>query len=242
MTQVTEAAWPLDSLICAATTTREGGCSKKAYESMNLADHVLDDTAAVAKNRRIFERDRCLPSSPIWLRQTHSVRVAIEQSALPDAADGLITRVQGKVCVVLTADCLPAVFAASDATEIAVAHAGWKGLSGGILQQTLERMQTSNEDISVWLGPAISQPAFEVGAEVREAFVSRSAELQQHFLRNERGRYQADLYGLARQILVSAGVRNVYGGDLCTYADKARFFSYRRDGQCGRMATYAYIR
>ena len=140
----------------------------------------------------------------------------------------------------LSADCLPVVFAAADGNEVAIAHAGWRGLCGGILEATLAAMKTAPAGLLAWLGPAISQPAFEVGAEVRRQFVDRQRGAARHFTENERGRYQADLYGLAKQRLGKAGVTAVFGGDRCTWSESREFFSYRRDGRCGRMATFVY--
>ena len=140
----------------------------------------------------------------------------------------------------LTADCLPAVFASADGAEIAVAHAGWRGLLHGVLEAALAELQAPAANVVAWLGPAISQPAFEVGDDVREQFVALDASAGQFFEPNANDRWQADLYGLARHRLALAGVRQVFGGGLCTYADADRFFSYRRDGQCGRMATFAF--
>ena len=236
-----DADWPAPSNIRAGTTLRRGGVSKNACKSLNLGEHVSDDSAAVIENRRRFAADCGLPSEPRWLHQIHSVNVANGAPLQPDpGTDAMITREANTVCAVLTADCLPLVFAATDGSEVAVAHAGWRGLCNGILEATVAGMQTSPAEILAWLGPAISQPAFEVGAEVRDRFVERQAEATMHFVANTRGRFQADLYGLARQRLSALGVGGVYGGGRCTYTEQENFFSYRRDGQCGRMATFIY--
>jgi len=236
-----DADWPAPPNIRAGTTLRRGGVSKNAFKSLNLGAHVSDDSAAVIENRRRFAAACSLPSEPRWLHQVHGVNVATGVLLQPDpGTDAMIMREANTVCAVLTADCLPVVFAATDGSEVAVAHAGWRGLSNGILEATVTGMQARPADILAWLGPAISQSAFEVGAEVRDRFVSLQADAATHFVANARGRFQADLYGLARQRLSAIGVRGVFGGDRCTYAEPEDFFSYRRDGQCGRMATFIY--
>ena len=182
-----------------------------------------------------------LPAEPRWLHQTHGTRVALDEPANPDpGTDAIISRRAHSVCAVLTADCLPVLFAASDGKEVAAAHAGWRGLCEGIIEATIERMQTKSSLLLAWLGPAISQQAFEVGPEVREQFVTSDATAADHFIENDRGRYQADLYGLARQRLKAAGVTEIHGGGRCTYSEPDTFFSYRRDGPCGRMASFVF--
>lgn len=236
-----DADWPAPSNIHAGTTLRQNGVSRGLYASLNLADHVADDAAAVAENRQRFVAACRLPAEPVWLRQKHSVNVSLEAPLeKARAADALVTCQPNTVAVVLTADCLPVVFAAANGSEVAVAHAGWRGLCGGILEITVAAMAARPADILAWLGPAIAQPAFEVGGEVRDQFMNQDAASASQFKKNARGAYQADLYGLARQRLASAGIRAVYGGQRCTYAESADFFSYRRDGQCGRMATFVY--
>lgn len=237
------ADWPAPSNVCAGTTLRQNGVSTGVYTSLNLADHVADEAETVAENRRRFVADCRLPAEPVWLRQMHSVNVVLEgPSDRHTAADALVTRQPNTVAVVLSADCLPVVFAAANGNEVAVAHAGWRGLCGGILEATVAAMAARPADILVWLGPAIAQPAFEVGGEVRDQFVSHEVAAASQFILNARGRYQADLYGLAHQRLASVGVSAVFGGERCTYAESVDFFSYRRDGQCGRMATFVYRR
>lgn len=236
-----EADWPAEASIKAGTTLRDGGMSKGAYRSLNLGANVADDPAAVIENRRRLVQACELPSAPNWLRQTHSTNVAHEEPANPDSGtDAIITRRAQSVCAVLTADCLPLLFAAVDGSEVAAAHAGWRGLCEGIIEATLNGMQTRPSMLLVWLGPAISQPAFEVGAEVREQFLASNSAAAEHFVENANGRYQADLYGLARQRLEAAGVSRIYGGGRCTFGEPDNFFSYRRGGQCGRMASFIY--
>jgi len=233
--------WPAPVNIHAGTTLRRGGVSKGVWASLNLGTHVNDDASAVAENRRRFSLECNLPAEPLWLRQTHSSNVAIAApSPMDPGTDAMVTRATNSICAVLSADCLPVLFASNSGDEIAVAHAGWKGLNDGILEATINAMNASPADVLVWLGPAISQPAFEVGAEVRDRFVAQESAAAAHFVENERGRFQADLYGLAKQWLGLLGITDVYGGDRCTYTESKDFFSYRRDGECGRMATFIY--
>ena len=180
-----------------------------------------------------------LPGRPCHLNQVHGNRVvpAGHYPAPPDA-DASTARDPGWVCVVRTADCLPVLFCADDGAEIAAAHAGWRGLAAGILEHTVAAMATGPGQLHAWIGPAITQPAFEVGAEVRAAFVDADAEAAVHFAPNRRGRWQADLPGLARQRLARLGITRVSGGTLCTFGDPDRFYSYRRDGQTGRLYSF----
>lgn len=184
------------------------------------------------------------PNEPLWLKQVHGSRVVRAGSdaftAGPPAADACVADRNGAVCVVRTADCLPILLCSRDGSEIAAAHAGWRGLAAGIAEATVAAMSSDPAELLAWLGPAISQPAFEVGAEVREAFLGHDAAAAAAFETNARGRWQADLYLLARQRLAGVGVADVYGGGLCTFADPERFFSYRRDGETGRHLSFIY--
>ena len=181
---------------------------------------------------------------PAWLRQVHGSRVVRVGSGDfvdgPPEADASVAARAGAVCVVRTADCLPILFCSRDGREIAAAHAGWRGLAAGIVEATVAALAAPAADLIAWLGPAISQPAFEVGAEVREAFVAHDPAAEAAFQPNARGRWQADLYALARQRLAAAGVGAVYGGGLCTFAEPGRFYSYRRDGETGRLVSFIY--
>ncbi len=237
------ADWPAPDNVIGGTTLRTGGVSEGEFASLNLAAHVGDDPASVAENRRRFGTQYSLPAEPVWLRQVHGAVVALGDSApsLPEA-DGIIATEANVVCAVLTADCLPILFAAADGSAIAAAHVGWRGLGAGILEETISTLAVSSEQLLAWLGPAISQPAFEVGGEVREQFVSRFDAAADCFSENSRGRWQADLYGLAVLQLRRCGVTQVFGGHHCTHAEPERFFSYRRDGRCGRMATFIFRR
>jgi len=232
------AAWPAPENIVAGTTTRVGGVSTGDFESLNLGAHVGDDPAAVAENRDRFVTMCDLPAEPDWLTQVHGTAVSIAGETNVAEADAAIARYPATVVAVLTADCLPILLCARDGEEIAAIHGGWRGLAAGVIATTLSRMATAPDRLMAWLGPAISQSAFEVGDEVRQAFVDLEAAAAECFERNAQGRWQADLYGLARLQLRQAGVHAVYGGDHCTHGDSSRFFSYRRDGECGRMASF----
>lgn len=227
--------------VVAGTTLRRGGYSRGPFESFNLGAHVGDEARAVDRNRELLREACGLPAEPLWLSQVHGTRVVDAASAagIPEA-DAAFTDRPGVVCAVLTADCLPVVLAAGDGSRVAVAHAGWRGLCEGVIEATVAAMQCAGADLVAWLGPAIAQPAFEVGGEVRERFLARDRAAAGCFAPNARGRWQADLYGLARLRLAQCGVTSVGGGDRCTFHEATDFFSYRRDGECGRMATIVY--
>lgn len=235
-----EADWPAPPDVRAGTTFRTGGVSVAPYASLNLAMHVHDDADAVRQNRERLQSDCELPAAPLWLRQVHGQNVVVDPApgALTEA-DAAISR-RGQVCAVLTADCLPVVFAAIVGDEVAVAHAGWRGLVGGILERTVAALTTPSAQLVAWLGPAISQSSYEVGGEVRQQFIAADPGAADCFAENASGRWQADLYALARQRLSSLGVNEVFGGDRCTYREADRWFSFRRDGECGRMATFVF--
>lgn len=239
-TEWIRADWPAPSGIIAGTTTRRGGVSGGAYRSMNLGAHVGDDPAHVAENRRRFVVACGLDAEPAWLRQVHGTAVYTVGGAAAREADAAVARQAGATAAVLTADCLPILLCAQDGDEVAAIHAGWRGLAAGIVGNTVLQLQTPPQRLLAWLGPAISQPAFEVGEEVRAAFVAGDPGAVACFQPNERGRWQADLYALATRRLGAAGVAAVYGGGFCTAGDGERFFSFRRDGQCGRMATFIH--
>lgn len=237
------ADWPAPAGVVAGTTCRDGGVSRGAYSSLNLASHVGDDPAAVAVNRKRASAACGFPSEPRWLRQVHGKNVLrAGASAEPAEADAIVASGPGVVCAVLTADCLPVVFASRHGNEVAAAHAGWRGLAAGVLEATVSAMNASPGDLLAWLGPAISQAAFEVGAEVRAAFLDADPGAESCFRETESGRWLADLYALARRRLAACGLEAVYGGGHCTYAEPETWFSYRRDGECGRMATFIYCR
>lgn len=235
--------WPVAEHVRVLSTLRAGGVSEGPYASLNLAAHVGDRPNAVAANRLLLREAAHLPGEPLWLEQVHGTRVADHagEARAAQPADASVAFAPGRVCAVLTADCLPVVFSDRLGTRVGVAHAGWRGLLGGVLQATIAALQLPGPQLHAWLGPAIGPDAFEVGPEVREAYRARDAGTAACFVANERGRYRADLYGLARRMLTSAGVESVHGGGWCTHADAARFFSYRRDGVTGRMATLAWL-
>jgi YfiH family protein len=228
----------------ALSTRRAGGVSNGAYASLNLAQHVGDDPVAVDANRAILRRAAGLPSEPLWLSQVHGVDVVENAGDITPTprADAAVAFEPGRVCVVMTADCLPVVLVDRAGTRIGVAHAGWRGLVGGVLEATVAALRCAPADVVAWLGPAIAQPAFEVGAEVRDAFVEKDPAHATAFELNAAGRFQADIYDLARQALARAGVSSVSGGGRCTNAESDEFYSFRRDGgRTGRMATLAWL-
>jgi len=236
--------WPsLPSGVRAATTLRTDGASAGALSSFNLGDHVGDDPSAVAENRRILMEELQLATEPRWLSQVHGTRVAqLQGSPVTESADAAITWLPGEVCAVLTADCLPVLFCDRIGRRVAAAHAGWRGLSAGVLEATVKAMGGEPGDVLAWMGPAIGPRAYEVGEEVRQAFVSHAPEAAQAFKPSGApGKWWCDLYLLARQRLAAAGVKSVDGGGFCTYTDERRFFSFRRDGECGRMATLIWL-
>jgi YfiH family protein len=237
------ADWTAPPGVHAIVTTRIGGVSTGAKASFNLAAHVGDDPAAVAENRRRLRAALDLPAEPLWLRQVHGTAVVVHDGTAPrePEADAAVTFDPGRVLAVLTADCLPVVLASRDGRRLGVAHAGWRGLAGGVLEATVAALGVPGDDLVAWLGPAISRAAFEVGDEVRAAFVDVDPATATAFVANARGRWQADLYALARRRLGCLGVREISGGGDCTYALAEAWFSFRRDRDCGRMATVAWL-
>jgi hypothetical protein len=238
--------WPAPPQVRVVSTTRAGGVSTGPYASLNLALHVGDDAERVRENRGLLRAAAGLPSEPLWLEQVHGIEVVThagqaQPATVPPRADASVAFEPGRVCTVMTADCLPVVLADRAGTRVGVAHAGWRGLAGGVLEATIAALKVPPKDLLAWLGPAIAQPAFEVGPEVRQAFVQRWAAAAGCFAVNAAGRYQADIYGLARVALAAAGVEAVHGGGWCTQRDSGRFFSFRRDAQAGRMATLAWL-
>ncbi len=200
--------------------------------------------AGIIAGTTLRDSDFALPAEPAWLQQVHGARVVRYGSAAFDAgppeADAIIGDTAGAICVVRTADCLPVLLCSRDGGEIAAVHGGWRGLAAGILEATLDAMSAPAEELLAWFGPAISQPAFEVGPEVRAAFTAHDPQAASAFAANDRGRWQGDLYALAAQRLRMAGVRDITGGGLCTYTDTERFYSYRRDGTSGRMLSFIF--
>lgn len=259
--------WPAPANVRALSTTRQGGFSTGSFEGLNLAAHVDDDANAVERNRKWLRDAARLPAEPMWLQQVHGTTVWTDDSeppgwaeaaaetkaqtsrgqgesgaaSPPPIADASVTKVPGRVCAILTADCLPVLFCDVEGTTVAAAHAGWRGLVGGVLGTTVEAMRVSPSRLMAWLGPAIEPAAFEVGGEVLEQFVARDPTHAHAFERNQRGRWQADLYALARGELRRLGIERIYGGGFGTFADSSRFYSYRRDKRTGRMATLIWL-
>lgn len=234
--------WPAPDSVRAIITTRNGGQSLTPYASFNLAEHVGDNPISVQKNRQALVRSAQLPAEPLWLRQTHSTRVIDASQWQADVeADAIICDAPNQVCVVMTADCLPILITDKSGSQIAAVHAGWRGLLDGIIENTLAKFNAPASELMAWLGAAIGPEAFEVGPEVKEAFVAIDSRAESAFVPSHSDRFLADIYQLARQRLSAQGVSAIYGGDYCTYTEKERFFSYRRDGITGRMATLIWI-
>ncbi|KSW26181.1 MULTISPECIES: peptidoglycan editing factor PgeF [unclassified Pseudomonas] len=232
--------WPAPANVRACVSSRAGGVSQAPFDSFNLGDHVGDEPAAVAENRRRLEQAQgCRPA---WLSQVHGIEVVEADPSRVATADASWSATPGIACAVLTADCLPALFCDRAGTRVAAAHAGWRGLAGGVLEATLDRLAVPAGEVLVWLGPAIGPQAFEVGPEVREAFLADHAEAAAAFVPSvNAGRYMADIYQLARIRLAARGVTAVYGGGLCTFSDTERFYSYRRNPRTGRQASLVWL-
>jgi YfiH family protein len=232
--------WPAAANVRALCTTRAGGASGGTFAGMNLSTRVGDDPRAVALNRVTLREH--VPADPIWLDQVHGTDVVEAEHAAPAApADGAVVRTRRRVCAILTADCLPILLAARAGDVVAVAHAGWRGLARGIIEATLAQMNVAGEDVIAWLGPGISQAAYEVGTDVHDSFVGPDPGAREAFRPGAPGKYHADLYALARRRLRAAGVVAVHGGGFCTFGESARFYSYRRDSKTGRMATLVWM-
>ena len=232
--------WPAPANVRALQTTRLGGSSVAPYASLNLGDHVGDAPLSVARNRMLL--NSLLPSEPVWLEQNHGTIVvnADKADCLPQA-DACIARHRDAVCVVMTADCLPILLCDAQGSVVGVAHAGWKGLAAGVIEATVQAMQVAPKNIMAWLGPAIGPGAFEVGAEVRAAFIAAQPQAASAFVPGKKGKWFADIYELASLRLNALGVAGIHGGGFCTYQDRERFFSYRRDGATGRMGTFIWL-
>lgn len=240
--------WPAPAGVRAFFTTRAGGASEGPFASLNLGAHVGDDSARVRENRRRMQS--LLPAEPLWLNQVHGTEVAVIADDAPPAAssaawpraDAAVTRRWERPCMVMVADCLPVLLCDRAGTVVGAAHAGWRGLAAGVIERTVAAMGVEGEVIA-WLGPAIGPQAFEVGQDVVDAFIANDAESSVAFAARPGlpGKYLADIFTLARRRLASAGVREVYGGRYCTVSDPARFFSYRRDRQTGRMAALIWL-
>jgi len=235
--------WSVSRRVKAYVTTRVGGVSKAPFDTMNLAIHVGDNIKSVEQNRSILRQRLELPGEPRWLDQVHGTDVADISSMRSCKADAFYTNKANIVCAVLTADCLPVFIADSDGAEVAVAHAGWKGLLKGVIEQAVGRFDADRKDLSVWLGPAIGPKQFEIGAEVVTAFKDEAGDddISHAFVKLSEEKWLADIYELARFRLKRLGINNVTGGDLCTVTDSQMFYSYRKDGITGRMASLIWI-
>jgi YfiH family protein len=251
--------WPgLPGNVGVLSTTRRGGVSPAPYGDgmigggLNLGTHVGDQPHNVARNRAILRE--MLPDDPVWLSQVHGTTVVnlaeVRPQQVPDA-DASFTTLTGKVCVIMTADCLPVLFADQQGQTVAAAHAGWRGLAAGVLENTVEAMRAAGAgELMAWMGPAIGQYQFEVGPEVQQAFLKgalndsdvRHVEAAFSLIDGKPGKYLADIYGLARYLLHRAGVKDVHGGEFCTVSNSGRFYSYRRDGVTGRQATLIWLK
>ena len=244
--------WSAPSSIHTLVTTRQGGISSPPYDDLNLGDHVGDEHSRVIANRQVLRK--YLPAEPIWLKQTHSIEVSTpesrsQSSSKPFEADAAVTNISDEVLAILTADCLPVLFSNTDGTVIGAAHAGWRGLCDGILENTVGEMlklshQTNAENFIAWMGPAIGPESFEVGEDVVGRFQESGLHDIHHCflpIPNKPGKYLADLYQLARDRLKTVGVNSIFGGGFCTVQDQEQFFSYRRDGVTGRFASLIWI-
>ncbi len=238
--------WPAPSNVRSLFTTRNGGVSgsvHRTYASFNLGAHVNDDWSDVERNRALLSR--YLPAEPKWLKQVHgttSIWIDAAQMAIPEG-DAVLSRTQGSVCAVMVADCLPVFLCDTAGTTVGIVHAGWRGLAGGVIEQSVAAMQLDHRELIAWLGPAIGPRHFEVGADVYDAFVRQDTQAEQAFvpIDSSEKKWLADIFLLARQRLANLGVARVYGGEVCTFSDPARFFSYRRDGETGRMAALIWL-
>jgi YfiH family protein len=236
--------WPAPVNIRAIQTTRAGGVSVAPYDTLNLGMHVEDNRLNVARNRQLLNVH--VPTEPVWLNQVHGVTVidAAATTCVPDA-DAAFSKSRDVVCAVLTADCLPLLFCNRIGTVVAATHAGWRGLCDGVIEATIDAMQVPPDSLMVWLGPAIGPQAFEVGGDVRQEFIAQQSEAKDAFVPTADGKWLGNLYKLAQLRLGRMGVTEIYGGgidqDFCTYTDASRFFSFRRDGKTGRMASLIWL-
>jgi YfiH family protein len=230
-----EPDWPAPPGVRAVSTVRSGGVSTGPYAALNLGAHVGDEPADVAENRRRLAAGVGLPAEPIWLNQAHGTLTIRADDAVERTADASFTRVTGVVCAVMTADCLPILLCSRDGDSVAAVHAGWKGLAGGVVESAVAALDGG--DLLAWLGPAIGPEAFEVGSEVRDAFIEKGADFAEGFHETRNGKWLADIYRLACIILNRLGVTDLYGAAWCTFSQPEDFFSYRRDRTTGRMAS-----
>ncbi|MDK2594529.1 peptidoglycan editing factor PgeF [Pseudoalteromonas obscura] len=231
--------WPVQHQVGAVSSTRLGGYSCAPYDTFNLAYHVGDNSEHVAKNRAVLES--YLPAAPTWVNQVHGCDIHVvdtkTDASLLVNADALYTRLRRQPLAIMTADCLPVLLASQCGREVAAVHGGWRPLAGGIIAKTTQHFEASPDKLVAWLGPAIGHNAFEVGSEVKDTFIAQSPELSEAFRAIGNGKYLADIFLIAQMQLQALNVNSIYTDKLCTFSNKEQFFSYRRDGQCGRMAT-----
>ncbi len=241
--QVQWAQWNCPANVKACTTLRHGGVSKGIYRSLNLGAHVGDDAEAVLQNRKRLKKFLNLPNDPLWLKQIHGIRVVEATHAYAgDEADGAITDAPGVVCAIMTADCLPLFLCDQAGSKVCVLHVGWRGLAAGIVEQGVKKMGVGPEQSLAWMGPAIGPDQFEIGGDVRERLSAKNNGAEHAFKPSGRpGHWLADLYGLTRMSLKAAGVRSIGQSKACTKSDAGSFFSHRRDGVCGRMASLIWL-
>lgn len=230
--------WPAPPNVRAFQTTRRGGVSAAPYDSLNLGDHVGDNPLNVMRNRMLLAK--LLPSEPVWLEQVHGIAVAdADMDSCRPVADACIAR-RG-VCVVMTADCLPVLLCDRQGTVVGAVHAGWRGLAAGVIEAAVEKMAVAPGNLMAWLGPAIGPESFEVGCEVRDAFVALDRNAACAFAPCGQDKYLADICKLAKMRLNALGIFDVFGGNSCTFLESGRFFSYRRDGATGRQGTFIWL-
>ena len=234
--------WPIPSTVSAISTTRELGYSHAPFHQFNLATHVHDEFDSVQKNRALLIERAGLPDVPRWLVQTHSNKVIHTKDWHDNMeADACFSDTSEQVCVIMTADCLPILICNQQGTEVAAIHAGWRGLANNIIANTLAKFSCEPAELLIWLGPAIGPNAFEVGQDVFDIFTQRDPQASKVFQATSSNHYLADIYQLAQQQLTELGVTQVFGGDRCTFSESEQFFSYRRDGETGRMASMIWI-
>lgn len=241
-----DAQWPVPARVRGFTTLRHGlGVSAPPFDDFNLGLRAGDDASAVERNRALLVEHARLPSAPCWLRQVHGVDVhRFDSPAVEEVeVDASVTSKPGVVLAILTADCMPVLFCADDGSQIGAAHAGWRGLAGGVLENALAMMRTAPGRVHAWMGPAAGPQAYEVGAEVFEAFVDHDRDAADAFVSTRPNHWRVDLYALARRRLQAAGLapERIHGGGLCTISEPQRFFSHRRDQRGGRMASLLWI-
>lgn len=236
--------WTVTDNVKGFTTLRTGGVSQSPFDSFNLGDHVNDDPKAVQQNRQLLVEQFHLPHPPLFLTQTHSTRVIrLPYEGDNIEADAVYTDKPNQICLVMTADCLPVLFASKKGDEVAAAHAGWRGLCDGVLENTVAEFRCAPSEIVAWLGPAIGSTAFQVGNDVVDAFCQIDPKAKEAFQTDPTtsGKFLGNLYQLAKQRLNRLGITGISGGEHCTYTESEHFFSYRRDKQTGRMATLVWF-